>query len=357
MACPHELILGLCDETHIAELKMKRNIQSAEAVMPRSLVTKTSTFRKWILLTLLLWFWNCIEYDVNTFIFNEMHFPFKKYYFTFLLMLAGKVALITGGANGLGECTAKLFAKHGAKIILADIQCELGHVVSEAIGSANSRFVHCDVSKEEDVKNTVDIAVKTYGKLDIVFNNAGILDPTKASITDNKKEDFDRVLSVNVTGVFLGMKHAARVMVPARSGSIISMSSIASEVGGIASHAYTCSKHAIVGLTKNLAVELGQFGIRVNCLSPYAMFTPLANNSGKTDGKTFENISNSYGNLKGVTLTTNDVANAALFLASNDAKYISGHNLHVDGRFSLASTANIFKNEENHDPTVEKWFI
>ncbi|KAI3683675.1 hypothetical protein L1987_84187 [Smallanthus sonchifolius] len=276
---------------------------------------------------------------------------------TALKRLAGKVALITGGASGLGECTAKLFAEQGAKVIVADINGELGQVVSAAIGSANSRFVHCDVSKEEDVKNAVDIAVTTYGKLDIVFNNAGIVDPAKASITDNKKEDFDRVLSVNVAGVFLGMKHAARVMVPARSGSIISMSSIASEVSGITPHAYTCSKHAIVGLTKNLAVELGQFGIRVNCLSPYGMFTPMAYNSGKIDRKTFENILNSYGNLKGVTLTTDDVANAALFLASNDAKYISGHNLHVDGGFCLASTANMFKNEENHDPTGEKWFL
>ncbi|KAK1411889.1 hypothetical protein QVD17_32726 [Tagetes erecta] len=194
--------------------------------------------------------------------------------------LAGRVALITGAAGGLGECTAKLFAAHGAKVVIADINGELGQVVSKVIGSANSRYVHCDVSKEEDVKNAIDTTVATYGKLDIIFNNVGIVDTIKASITDNNKSDFDRVLSVNVTGVFLGMKHAARVMVPRRSGSIISTSSIASEVGGAASHAYTCSKHAIVGLTKNLAVELGQFGIRVNCLSPYGMFTPMVASSG-----------------------------------------------------------------------------
>ncbi|KAI3826300.1 hypothetical protein L1987_00346 [Smallanthus sonchifolius] len=275
--------------------------------------------------------------------YRKHHYFLVGYYWS---RLAGKVALITGAARGLGECTAKLFAEHGAKVIVADINGELGQVVSEAIGSANSRYVHCDVSKEEDVKNAVDIAVTTYGKLDIMFNNAGILDPFKASITDNNKIDFDRVLSVNVTGVFLGMKHAARVMVPARTGSIISTSSIASEVGGIASHAYTCSKHAIVGLTKNLAVELGQFGIRVNCLSPYGMSTPMVTSSGTTDPKTFKTIIDSYGNLNDVTLTTNDVANAALFLATNDAKYMSGHNLHVDGGFSVPSTLNVFRNKE-----------
>ncbi|KAI7740484.1 LOW QUALITY PROTEIN: hypothetical protein M8C21_016118, partial [Ambrosia artemisiifolia] len=161
-----------------------------------------------------------------------------------LKRLAGKVALITGAASGLGECTAKLFAEHGAKVILADIQDELSHGVCEAIGSTNSRFVHCDVSKEKDVINAVDTAIATYGKLDIAFNNAAIVDPVKQSIIDNDKIDFDHVLSVNVTGVFLGMKHAARVMLPARSGSIISTSSVASHMGGTISHAYTCSKHA-----------------------------------------------------------------------------------------------------------------
>ncbi|KAJ0624301.1 putative secoisolariciresinol dehydrogenase [Helianthus annuus] len=127
-----------------------------------------------------------------------------------------KVALITGAASGLGECTAKLFAEHGAKVILADIQDDLGHMVSEAIGSTNSMFVHCDVSKEEDVKNAIDTAISSYGKLDIVFNNAGISDPLKPNIVDNEKTAFDHVIGVNVSGVFLGMKHAARVMVPAR---------------------------------------------------------------------------------------------------------------------------------------------
>nr|GEU80901.1 secoisolariciresinol dehydrogenase-like [Tanacetum cinerariifolium] len=269
----------------------------------------------------------------------------KRYYYC---RLEGKVALITGAASGVGECTAKLFAEHGAKIVITDIQDQLGQGVCEIIGSSNSIYVHCDVTKEEDVKNAVDIAYATYGKLDIMFNNAGIMDPYQARVIDNEKTDFERVLSVNVTGVFLGMKHAARVMVPARGGSIISMASTASNIGGVTTHAYTCAKHAVVGLTKNMAVELGQFGIRVNCLSPSAMATPMATNFLGLYGEDFENKVNSTANLKGVTLTVDDVAKTALFLVSDEAKYISGQNLFIDGGFGIVNPSfNMFQYPDN----------
>ncbi|KAJ8754737.1 hypothetical protein K2173_012126 [Erythroxylum novogranatense] len=253
--------------------------------------------------------------------------------------LEGKVALITGGASGIGECTAKVFAHHGARIVIADIQDELGHSVVDKLGSSNSTYVHCNVTDEDQVQNAVDKAMATYGKLDIMFNNAGIADPNKARIIDNEKSDFERVLSINVTGVFLGIKHAARVMIPSRSGSIISTASISSTVGGAASHAYCCSKHAVLGLTKNAAVELGQFGIRVNCLAPYALATPLATKFVGLDSEDLEKAMDSVANLKGVTLKAEDVATAALFLASEEARYISGHNLFVDGGFSIYNSA------------------
>ncbi|KAM0055613.1 putative secoisolariciresinol dehydrogenase [Helianthus debilis subsp. tardiflorus] len=231
--------------------------------------------------------------------------------------LEGKVALITGAASGIGECSAKLFAEHGAKIVIADIQDQLSQAVCEAIGFSNSIYVHCDVANEEDVKNAVDIAVATFGKLDIMFNNAG---------------------------VFLGMKHAARVMVPARAGSIISTASIASNISGVATHAYTCAKHAVTGLTKNLAVELGQFGIRVNCLSPYTIATPIATNFREMDSEAVENKANLLANLKGVTLKADDIAKAALFLVSDEAKYISGQNLFIDGGFGIVNPSfNMFQ--------------
>ncbi|XP_071720111.1 secoisolariciresinol dehydrogenase-like [Rutidosis leptorrhynchoides] len=262
--------------------------------------------------------------------------------------LEGKVAIITGGAEGIGATTAKLFVEHGAKVVIADIQDELGQALCEALGTSNSTYVHCDVTNEEHIKNVVDTAVSTYGKLDIMLNNAGVMDPYKARVVDNEKSDFERVLSVNITGVFLGMKHASRVMVPQQSGSILSMASVVSNTGGVTTHAYTCAKHAIVGLTKNLAVELGQFGIRVNCLSPYVIATAQAKNFLGLDKESVENKANSVANLKGVTLTTDDVAKAALFLVSDDAKYISGHNLFMDGGFSIVNPSfNMFQYPEN----------
>lgn len=258
------------------------------------------------------------------------------------------MALITGGASGIGECTAKTFVNHGAKVIIADVQDDLAHSVVESIGPANCTFIHCDVTVEDQIKNAVEKAIATYGKLDIMFNNAGIADENKARIIDNTKEDFERVLSVNVTGVFLGIKHASQPMIQARTGSIISTASVSSYIGGAASHAYACSKHAINGLTKNAAVELGQFGIRVNCLSPYALATPLAKQFVGLDDEGLENVMNSLANLKGVTLKAQDVANAALYLASDEAKYISGHNLLIDGGFSIVnpSFTNMFKYPE-----------
>ncbi|XP_019195765.1 PREDICTED: secoisolariciresinol dehydrogenase-like [Ipomoea nil] len=264
--------------------------------------------------------------------------------------LEGKVALITGGASGIGKCTAKLFSEHGAKVAIADIQEDLGSAVVDSLGGpSNSTYLHCDVTNEEHVRNAVDKTVETFGKLDIMFANAGIADDNKPRIADNAKADFERVLSVNVTGVFLGMKHAARVMVPARRGCILSTSSVSSTLAGAASHAYAASKHAVFGLTKNLAVELGQFGIRVNCVSPYAMATPLATKFVGVNDEDLENTMNTLANLKGVTLKVDDVASAALFLASDEAKYISGHNLFIDGGFSIHNSAfRIFQYPESN---------
>lgn len=263
--------------------------------------------------------------------------------------LEGKVALITGGATGIGECTAKLFAQHGAKVAIADVQDELGQSVIEKIGqSSQAKYLHCDVTNEDHVRDAVDRTVSDFGRLDIMVNNAGIADPPKPRIADTEKADFERVLAVNVTGVFLGMKHAARVMVPARGGAIISLASLSSGMGGAATHAYTCSKHAVAGLTRNLAVELGQFGVRVNCLSPYALATDLSKKYLGLDDEGLEQAMNYMANLKGTTLKAGDVANAALFLASDEAKYVSGQNLFIDGGFGITNSAmQIFKYPES----------
>ncbi|XP_030924268.1 secoisolariciresinol dehydrogenase-like [Quercus lobata] len=261
--------------------------------------------------------------------------------------LEGKVALITGGASGIGEATARLFVRHGAKVLIADVQDELGHSVCKDIGSESIFYIHCDVTNESDVEKAVDMVVSKYGKLDIMFNNAGISGNGKAQILELKNEDFKRVLDINIFGAFLGAKHAARVMIPAKKGSILFTSSIASVMADDVSHAYVASKHAVVGIVKNLSVELGQYGIRVNCVSPFATPTRMLMESMPTmEMNKMVDVVSSIANLKGVVLEPEDIAEAALYFGSDESRYVSGMNLVVDGGYSLTNPAfsNALKN-------------
>ncbi|XP_008229671.1 PREDICTED: secoisolariciresinol dehydrogenase-like [Prunus mume] len=248
--------------------------------------------------------------------------------------LEGKVAVITGGASGIGESAARLFSKHGAKVVIADVQDDLAESVCRDLSPSSTSFVHCDVTKEEDVENAVKTATNKYGKLDIMFNNAGVVGMTKPNILDNDKVEFEQVIRVNLVGAFLGIKHAARVMIPAGKGSIINTASVCSTIGGCAPHAYTSSKHGLVGLVRNTAVELGQHGIRVNCVSPYIVSTPLAKEFFKLDD---DKLHGAYSNLKGGVLKAEDIVEAALYLGSDESKYVSGHNLLVDGGFTIVN--------------------
>ncbi|KAK5841692.1 hypothetical protein PVK06_004014 [Gossypium arboreum] len=252
--------------------------------------------------------------------------------------LDGKVALITGGASGLGECSARLFLKHGAKVLIADIQDELGHSLCKELGNENFSYVHCDVTCESDVENAVNLAVSKYGKLDIMFNNAGLIGDGEVRVTDASTDNFKRVFDINVLGGFLGAKYAAKVMVPAKKGCILFSSSISSKISIGLPHAYKASKHGVVGLTKSLAVELGEHGIRVNCISPHATVTPLFQTTlGLLDKKKGEEMIAASAVLKGTVLEPEDFAHAALYLASDEAKFISGVNVPVDGGYNLSN--------------------
>lgn len=248
--------------------------------------------------------------------------------------LEGKVALVTGAASGIGECTARLFSRHGAKVVVADINEELGQKLCQDLDPSPVSFALCDVTKEKDIENAVDTTVSKYGKLDIMINNAGIAGEGKSTILEDEKSDFEKVIGTNLVGAFLGTKHAARVMIPSRSGSIITTASVCSVSGSVASHAYVSSKHAVLGLMRSTAADVGRYGIRANCVSPYIVATPLGVDFMDRNYGGFGTV---YSHLGGAILKPEDVAEAALFLASDESKYISGHNLIVDGGFTTTN--------------------
>ena len=257
--------------------------------------------------------------------------------------LDGKIAVITGAASGIGEATAIRFVEEGARVIACDIQVETGRAVAARLGDS-ARFIEADVTDEAQVAAAVNLAMTTWGRLDCMFNNAGVVGAV-GPIADTSGEAWGRTIAVLLHSVFYGTKHAARVMIPVRSGVILSTTSIAGVIGGLGPHAYTTAKHAVIGLTKSAASELNQHGIRVNAIAPGTIPTALTA-SLMGDPSNLAAVAEHAKNTNGLGVASDpmDIANAALYLASDEARLVSGHTLVVDARRSINGGSARFVN-------------
>lgn len=239
--------------------------------------------------------------------------------------LQGKVAVITGGARGMGAETAKLFAAEGASVVITDVLASEGEALAGQIGE-KALFVRHDVRNEDDWKTVAAQAQARFGRIDILVNNAAVVH--FCGIEDLVKEDLERVLGINVIGALLGIKTIAPVMKRQGKGAIVNISSIDGLRGCNGLSAYTASKWAVRGLTKSAALEFGPFGVRVNSIHPGGVDTVMGNPTGRTDA----DLNKDYAAVPLQRIgRPEEIASASLFLASDEASYVSGAELSVDG--------------------------
>jgi NAD(P)-dependent dehydrogenase (short-subunit alcohol dehydrogenase family) len=252
--------------------------------------------------------------------------------------LARKVALITGGASGIGEATVRLFVQEGASVAIADIQDDRGRRLAGELGDRTA-YVHTDVSREADVQAAVAETMQRFGRLDCIFNNAGY-GGVGGRVEAISIDGFDDTIGVLLRGVLLGMKHATPVMKRQGGGSIVSTASVAGLSAGFGPHVYSAAKAAVIQLTRTVAMELGEHNIRVNCICPGGIATPIF---GKGLGMSAEEAEAIVPLMKGVLENVQpikrsglpeDIAHAALWLASDDSTFVTGHALVVDGGLS-----------------------
>ena len=245
--------------------------------------------------------------------------------------LESKVAIITGGASGMGLATVRRFLQEGASVVVGDLNAENGRAVLEELNAegyeGKVRFTVTDVSIEDDVAAMTELAVDSFGRLDVVFNNAGI-GGAFGPITEIEVDDWDATFHILVRSVFLGTKHAARVMLnQGEGGSIINTASIAGRGGGAGPQAYSAAKAAVVSLSKTTAIELAASEIRVNAICPGIIFTPLMHSGNEEQAE--EEISEIQPLPK--RGEGSDIAGMALFLASDDSLFVTGQEHIVDG--------------------------
>lgn len=250
--------------------------------------------------------------------------------------LAGKVALITGAASGLGRVSAELFARHGAKVVIADVGD--GDDAIEAIGATGAEvaYVRCDVADDESVRAAVDFAVETFGGLHVLYNNAGISPGDDDGPTNTSDETWQTTLDINVTGVARCCRHGIPAMLASGGGSIVNVASFVAHLGAATPQiAYTASKGAVVAMTREIATIYARQGIRCNALCPGPVLTPLLAKFLSDDAKRQRRLVHIPMGRFGEAI---EIANGALFLASDESSWMTGQSLIIDGGITAAYT-------------------
>ena len=257
-----------------------------------------------------------------------------------MAMLDGKVAVITGGASGIGEGTVRRFVQEGARVVISDLHEGRGHALAEELGSSVATFVKTNVAIEEEVRDAIQAAVQRFGRLDTLFNNAGF-GGVSGLIEETDMAGYNQTMDVLLRGPILGMKHAAPIMKQQRSGSIVSTASVAGLRTNAGPHVYSAAKAAVIHLTRSVAVELAPFNVRVNCVCPGAITTRIfAHGLGLNDeqaDKTLGVLPFVFQNAQPLKHAgmPEDIANGVLWLSSDMARFVTGQALVIDGGITL----------------------
>ena len=252
------------------------------------------------------------------------------------MRLEGKVTIITGGGSGMGRVAAELFAREGARVVVADFVEESGSATVAAVRGAggDATFVKTDVSNEDDARAMVQHAVATFGRVDALYNNAGVMPEADHSVVDTDVATWDRVMAVNVRGVFLGCKYAIPQMLEQGTGSIINIASFVAILGcSVPQDAYTASKGAVLALTRSLAVQFAGQGVRSNSISPGPIETPLLmdwllKDEAAKQLRLARNPTGRFGKPE-------EIVNAGIYLASDESRWTNGANFVIDGGITV----------------------
>ncbi len=252
------------------------------------------------------------------------------------MRLDGKVTIITGGGSGMGKTAAELFAREGARVVVSDVSEAAGEAAVAAVRAAGGEatFVRADVSKENDARGMVQHAVAAFGRVDALYNNAGIMPEADHSVIDTDVDTWDKVMAVNARGVFLGCKYAIPQMLEQGSGSIINIASFVAILGcSVPQDAYTASKGAVLALTRSLAVQFAGRGVRTNAISPGPIETPLLMDWLLKDEaakalRLNRNPSGRFGKPE-------EIVNVGIYLASDESRWTNGANFVIDGGITV----------------------